>query len=125
MVTYYQEKEVIPNAPITIGTQILDNTANVRLTPLTGINGNFIGNTGDLLDSNNLAIYGWSDTTPSGTSPYWLLLTDENGRLVWVASGAIQHNNQDITPQTEIVNPDLLSPVRLFDDVDLALLQGE
>jgi hypothetical protein len=78
-----------------------------------------------VLNSNNISIYGWSDTNPSGSSPYWLLVEDKDTRLVWVASNAISHDDTQITPQNEIANIESLSPVRPYMDDDLLTILGE
>jgi hypothetical protein len=125
MVQFYKDEGIIPQTSITPGTRI-DDAANVRLTPDAGTTDNLIGTTGNYLNI-NLEIYGWSDATPSGTSPYWLLVADNRNRLVWVASGAIQHISADITPGNKTLPSQLalMSPSRSFASNDLSILLGE
>jgi len=123
MLTYYSEKEIVPAVNIALGT-LTDNGANVRLMPLVSNTNTIIGTAGDLILANSIPIYGWSDVYPSGASPYWLLVTDMRDRLVWITSGAIDHNSSTLTQQNRISNPDSLFPIRSFDSSDLDLLIG-
>jgi hypothetical protein len=122
MVQFYKDHDVIPQASITVGT-VDDDDANVRLTPTT-TDDNIIAVTVNALNTNNVPIYGWSDTNPSGSSPYWLLVEDSVSRLVWVASNAIDYDDTKITPQNEIDDIEILSPVRPFNDTDLSIILG-
>jgi hypothetical protein len=114
MVQFYKDQGIIPQTSITPGTRADDN-ANVRLTPIV-TDGNIVGISANVLNSN---------TNPSGSSPYWLLVEDKDTRLVWVASNAISHDDTQITPQNEIANIESLSPVRPYMDDDLLTILGE
>jgi hypothetical protein len=122
MVPYYQEKGVIPSTGIPTGTKAGDDF-NVRLTPELG-SGNVIGLSGQLLSSGSIPIYGWSDVNQTVDTPYWLLISDNQNRLVWVAPAAINHNENDLSSQNKIANPELLSPIRPFEAGDLDALLG-
>lgn len=122
MVQFYKDRGVIPQLSLTIGT-VDDDDANVRLTPTTTDN-NIVAVTANVLNLNSVPIYGWSDTNPSGSSPYWLLVEDSVSRLVWVASNAIDYDDTKITPQNEIDDIEVLSPVRPYNDTDFSIILG-
>lgn len=125
MAQFYKDEGVIPQTSITPGT-LIDDTANVRLTPVAGVTDNLLGIAANFLNP-TLEIYGWTNINPSGSSPYWLLVADKGNRLVWVASGAIQHVAVDITTENKILDTEveLMAPSRSFQSSDLNTLLGE
>jgi hypothetical protein len=121
VVAYYQSKDIIPTISITPATRTF-GSFSVRLTPA----GDILGNSSTLLPApgENINIFGWTDVFPIENAPYWLLVPDNENRLVWVAPGAANHIQADLTSSNKI-DPELLSPLRAFSNDDLDLLLGE
>jgi len=123
MVQFYKDQGVIPQTAIDTGNPTTF-AYQLRLTPSSTAD-NVIGasNNPNDLPVANVEIYGWLDIPPSTTEPYWLLIKDTRSRLVWVASGAIQHNSITVTASTEI-NPALIAPDRPYVNSDLNTITG-
>jgi hypothetical protein len=120
MVQHYQFTDVIPDFPLEVG-QIL-NDRIIRLVPIDA-DINELGTAFSLLPQ-NVEIFGWlSVASPSAILPYWLLVRDSRGRLVWVTAEAISHNEANVKASSE-TNWEALAPDRSYINSDLVVILG-
>ena|GEM_PF-1015303 len=122
MVQFYKDQGVIPQMAIDTGTRTTTDYS-VRLYPQP-INATEITSTASL--PSTFPIFGWQEIDPplNDGSVYWLLIADNNNRLVWAAEKAIGHDPNKLNTQNKI-DPTLLNPSRAYTNLDLSIIMGE
>jgi len=123
-VVYYFVHGDITATPIMSGT-VKNGTYGVRLYPSSpSPDTTRIGNVTERLDS-NIPIYGWwSGATGDSASNYWLLVSDAQLRLLWVAENGISHDETLLNANHEI-QPNTVSPIRSLDLNDFLIITGQ
>ena len=121
MVQFYKDQGVIPQTSIDTGNQTTTDYS-VRLYPQS-INATEITSTATLPSS--FHIFGWQEIDPplNDGSTYWLLISDNSNRLVWVAEKAIGHDPNKLNTQNQI-DPTLLDPSRSYENTDISIITG-
>ncbi|NWG16555.1 MAG: hypothetical protein HXY41_07960 [Chloroflexi bacterium] len=125
MVQFYKDEGVIPQTSVTSATKT-STGYSVRSVPQE-LSVTEIGSTSDPEFPNTVEIYGWLDaggTLSDGVSTYWLLVVDQENRLVWVASNGLQHNPSALNQQNQITTT-IMNPSRNYAATDLPMIVGE